>query len=187
LALSGTKVLINGGSVPLVYVSPEQVNFICPAATPGSALQVMVEGELGDSATFPIQMQAAAPGIFTVDGSGSGQAAIVIGEQGLVAGARNYRYTGEPAQPGDPLWIPVTGLGIASDPGSLTVSLGDNTVAVDAVRPLGGSAGVIEVRITVPAVAPFGDAVLLAVQAVLPDGQLMASRPVTIAIEPVRP
>jgi uncharacterized protein (TIGR03437 family) len=187
LALSGTKVRINGETVRLVYASPAQVNFVCPAASPGSALEVTVEGEFGDSVGFPSQMQPAAPGIFTVDGSGSGQAAIVIGEGALVAGARNYRYAGEPAQPGDQLWIPVTGLGAGVDRGSLMMSLGESSVAVEAVRALGASAGVTQVRITVPAAAPFGDAVPLAIQIVLPDGRLVASRPVTIAIEPVRP
>jgi uncharacterized protein (TIGR03437 family) len=190
LALSGTKVLINGEPVPLVSVSPSQVNFVCPAAASESAVEVTVKGELGDSAAFPIQLQDAAPGIFTVDRSGSGQAAIVIGEGALVAGVRSYRYAGEPAQPGDPLWIPVTGLGAGSGPGSLTVILGESSVEVEAVRAPGTApsarAGVTEVRITVPAMAPFGDAVPLAIQVVLPDGRLVASRPVTIAIEPAR-
>ena len=111
----------------------------------------------------------------------------MIGEGALVAGVRNYRYAGEPAQPGDQLWIPVTGLGAGTDPGSLMVSIGDSTVSVEAVRALRTSAGVAEVRITVPAAPALGEAVPLTIQIVLPDGRLVTSQPVTIAIEPVRP
>jgi hypothetical protein len=55
------------------------------------------------------------------------------------------------------------------------------------VRVQGSSAGVTEVGIRVPATAQPGDAVPLTVQMMLPDGRVVASRPVTIAIETVRP
>ena len=77
LQLAGTSVTFNGIAAPLFYVSPEQINAQVPGAESGSAsANVVVRTALGASAAFPIAVSpGSAPGIFTRDSSGCGQAA----------------------------------------------------------------------------------------------------------------
>jgi uncharacterized protein (TIGR03437 family) len=186
LTLAGAQVAVNGEYVPVVYASPSQVNFICPAGPVGSALAVSVETASGRSQPIQIRSLESAPGIFTVDGSGKGQAAATILDGLMLAMPRNYRFPGEPAQPGDSLWIPVTGLGDGSDAASISVKIGNLRVPVNEIRAIPGSAGVAQVAITVPSAVSLDDAALLAIERVMPDSRVTASQPVSIATEPAR-
>ncbi|HEU0142011.1 MAG TPA: IPT/TIG domain-containing protein [Bryobacteraceae bacterium] len=77
-SLAGTEVYINGLAAPILYASDTQVNAIVPFAAPVSGqviLQVGTQGILSEGVT--VTMTAAAPGVFTMNGSGSGQAVAV--------------------------------------------------------------------------------------------------------------
>ena len=50
--LGGTRVMINGDYVPILYASPLQVNFLCPAIGAGTPLRISIESE--DGATEPL-------------------------------------------------------------------------------------------------------------------------------------
>jgi uncharacterized protein (TIGR03437 family) len=73
-SLAGTSIIIldSGGTArlaPLMYVSPNQVNFqIAPGTLPGPATLTFRNGT-GGTATTTINIQTVAPAIFTVDGS----------------------------------------------------------------------------------------------------------------------
>jgi uncharacterized protein (TIGR03437 family) len=73
-SLAGTSIIIldSGGTTrlaPLMYVSPNQVNFqIAPGTLPGPATLTFRNGT-GGTATTTINVQTVAPAIFTVDGS----------------------------------------------------------------------------------------------------------------------
>ena len=157
---------------------------VCPNVT---SANVTVEAASGrSSSAVRVQVQGSAPGIFTVDGSGTGQASASIEGGALIAAPRNYLYAAEPAQPGDHLSIPVTGLNPNT---SFTTSaqIGDLYVPVDWVRPVAGWAGVTEVGVTLPAGIQTGDAVPLVLEQLGQDGRtVVISKPVSIAIEPVR-
>ena len=74
--LAGTIVLFNGAAAPLLYTSATQVNAIVPYEEEGctqAILQVQYQGVLSSSMTLPCA--TAAPGLFTFNASGSGQAA----------------------------------------------------------------------------------------------------------------
>lgn len=73
-SLDGATVTVNGRSAEIYYVSPTKVSFHVPVDTePGSAELVLTNS---DGVVFRTQINVAdvAPGIFTVDGSGSGSA-----------------------------------------------------------------------------------------------------------------
>ncbi|HEV7396619.1 MAG TPA: CehA/McbA family metallohydrolase [Pyrinomonadaceae bacterium] len=73
-SLDGNTVTVNGRAAELYYVSPNKVTFHVPIDTePGSADLVMTNS---DGVVFRTQITVAdvAPGIFTVDGSGTGSA-----------------------------------------------------------------------------------------------------------------
>ncbi|HEY6343640.1 MAG TPA: hypothetical protein VIY49_19260 [Bryobacteraceae bacterium] len=185
LALAGTRVAVSGRYVPLVYASGAKVVFVCPA---GGAAPMSISLETGDgrSVTASVASRESAPGIFTVDGSGQGQAAATIFNGSRLAMARNYRYSSEPAQPGDSMSIAVTGLSSDADSGQLSVVIGDLRVPVDDVHFVTGKAGVRQIGVTIPSSAPTGDAVPIVVEERLPDGSVASSQKATIAIESVR-
>jgi uncharacterized protein (TIGR03437 family) len=77
-ALGGARVLLNGVAAPLLYVSDRQISAIVPAVVAGrSTVDVQVEynGVRSDALTMPVV--EARPGVFSLDGSGGGQAAIL--------------------------------------------------------------------------------------------------------------
>jgi uncharacterized protein (TIGR03437 family) len=98
---------LNGAPTPLYYVSPSQINLLIPnnAPTSGTAdLQVIRTDNgqvLGDTT---ITMTTAAPGLFTADGSGKGQAA-ALNQDNTVNSSSN------PIARGQVLQIYATGVG----------------------------------------------------------------------------
>jgi len=75
-SLGGTQVFFDGAAAPLLYASAIQVNAIVPYAVSGSTqVQVQYQGTLTNKLTLPVQ--AATPGIFSLDSSGTGGGAII--------------------------------------------------------------------------------------------------------------
>ena len=84
--LSGTSVRFNGVAAPLLYTSATQVSAVVPYGVTGPLAQVTVTYQDQTSVPATIQIFAAAPGLFTADGTGSGQAA-AINQDGTVNNA----------------------------------------------------------------------------------------------------
>jgi uncharacterized protein (TIGR03437 family) len=108
--LSGTSVQFNGVAVPLLYTSATQVAAVAPYGVTGPAVQVTVtyQGQTSVPATIPVF--AAAPGLFTADGTGAGQAA-AINQDGTLNSASN------PAPIGSVISLYATGGGQTSPAG----------------------------------------------------------------------
>jgi uncharacterized protein (TIGR03437 family) len=131
--LSNTQLMINGIAAPLIYVSPNQINAIVPYETAGSAeatIQVLYGGTPAPSWSVPVVK--AAPSVFTVSGSGVGQASVVNAD-GSVNAASN------PAARGTIVQIYATGGG-QTTPGSSTgtVAVGPANLLDTAVVQIGG-------------------------------------------------
>jgi uncharacterized protein (TIGR03437 family) len=74
--LSGVTVSVDGKAAPLIYVSQNQISLQVPyEASAGSGKAVVVTNGANPAANATVTIAAAAPGIFTADGSGTGQAA----------------------------------------------------------------------------------------------------------------
>jgi len=75
--IAGTSVTMNGLPAPLYFVSPGQVNAQVPfELAPGSAM-AEVTSPAGVTTWIPTTVQTAGPGIFTLNASGSGDAALL--------------------------------------------------------------------------------------------------------------
>ncbi len=88
--IENTRVLIGGFAAPLLYVSSNQINAVVPFGIAGQTATT-VQIEANGSVTLPACSQAvsaSAPGIFTLDGSGYGQAA-ALNQDGSVNSASN--------------------------------------------------------------------------------------------------
>jgi trimeric autotransporter adhesin len=111
-ASSGVRVLFDGLPAPLVYAKATQCSAVVPyfgASKATTHVQVEYQGVRSDP--FPVAVGATAPGLFTVDASGTGQAA-ALNEDGVTPNS-----TANPAPPGSIVVMWATGEGITDPPG----------------------------------------------------------------------
>jgi uncharacterized protein (TIGR03437 family) len=104
----GTQVLFGGAAAPILYTGAGQVNAAIPCSLAGQTSTQMVVEYLGaQSAPVTLSLGPAAPGIFTADGSGQGQAA-ALNQDNSFNGPSN------PAPPGSIVTFYATGVGPTS-------------------------------------------------------------------------
>ena len=159
--LENTSVSINGVAVPLVYVSPAQINAQVPYETPGNSsaiVQVLANGIA--SPTVSLSVSTAAPAIFTQSSNGNGLAAILHADYSFVTESA-------PAQPGETVILYATGLG-ATSPGVPTggagsgqpfaqtpvIGVGGLKATVPFAGAAPGFAGLAQLNFTVPYLNP---------------------------------
>jgi uncharacterized protein (TIGR03437 family) len=167
-ALAGTQVLVGGKRLPLLYVRDDQINAVVPAGVdmPWAEFTVWRGGGLY-SEMFKTSMKSATPALFTVDGSGLGQGAI-LNQDGTVNSSLN------PAQRGSIVCLFGTGGGLTQPlfgDGQLTTGMTSFLLSVSVqfgaqfgVIEYAGSApslvnGALQVNARIPMDAPTGPAV----------------------------
>lgn len=180
LSLGGTRVLFDGVPSPVLYASANQVNFIAPYAislpsplpnTPWVRFEVEHQGITSEPQWGGAYFSA--PGIFTLDGSGRGQGAI-LNQDLTINGASN------PARPGEIVVIYATGAGQTDPPGV------DGQLAIDVlpkpILPVSVKIGGIEAEIKYAGAAPLLVAGVLQVNAVVPPS-LTAGGPQEVLLQ----
>jgi len=198
--LIGLHVKGNGTDLPVFYVSEAQVNFQCPQADAGGAVSLTIQSGTGTSAALPSVMQFAAPGIFTLDGSGKGQGAVLVAGTDLIAMPRTKGIPSNPAQRNGYISIYTTGLGATnvnvpagppapSDPlaevlAPVDVILGGTAADVTFAGLVPGYTGLYVVNAKIPQSTPIGPAIPLQVRVHGPDGTVSESNTATIAVAP---
>ena len=119
---SDSKLLLNGKPLAAVSASASQIVAIVPNDTPTSgAIEVSVSSNGSTSNSVYLPAAAAAPGIYSADGSGYGQGYILNAD-----GTRNSQ--SNPATPGSAITLFVNGVGPFSQADGFAVL--DQTVAV---------------------------------------------------------
>jgi uncharacterized protein (TIGR03437 family) len=105
---SGTQVLFDGVAAPILYTGASQVNTAIPCSVAGQASTQMVVQYFGASSSpYTVPLSASAPGIFTADGTGSGEA-VVLNQDYSLNGPTN------PAARGSAVSFYATGIGPTS-------------------------------------------------------------------------
>ncbi len=205
-SLGGVSVTIDAQNAPLIYVSANQISAQVPyEATTGANKQVSVTNGANPAATSTVTIAATSPGIFTSDGSGSGQAAAlnysVATTQYTLNGASN------PAKIGDTVLLyltgegnynaaPLSGVALSSNtgyiiPASLSplpqvnplpaVTIGGATATVAYAGPIIGSMlGLLQMNVVIP----VGSATGAAVAVVVTIGGNATQSNVTLSIHP---
>jgi uncharacterized protein (TIGR03437 family) len=151
--LSGTEVRFNAIPASLIYTSATQVAAIVPNLGSDSEAQVTVSYEGHISAPVKVSIASAAPGLFTPDFSGSGQA-VAINQDGSVNSGLN------PANAGDTISLFATGTGPS---GKVTVTIG--TTANIQASIVSVSSGVERINVKIPSGVATGGTVPVAVVA----------------------
>jgi uncharacterized protein (TIGR03437 family) len=91
----GYRVLFDGVAAPILYISDRQINVVTPYAVAGKfSTRVTVENVTGRSEAIELRVSPdAAPGLFTLAGTGRGPAA-ALNEDGTVNGVDNAAAAG---------------------------------------------------------------------------------------------
>jgi uncharacterized protein (TIGR03437 family) len=172
-ALGDVQVSVGGTLAPLLYVSPSQINFQVPGATPVGGLEDVQVASVSTGqvlASWLFQMDPVSPGLFSVDGSGSGQV-VALNQDGSVNNGAN------PAQAGSIVTLYATGQGaiggmptdgqpaqgIVATPETPQVFINAGFVPAGDVQWSGlapGFAGLWQINVQVPSNAPPGDVVV---------------------------
>jgi uncharacterized protein (TIGR03437 family) len=151
----------NHATASVVYASPGQVNILVPdglALGPGS---MEISRSLGASVPFPIMIEAAAPGLFTVDTAGKIPAAQLLTVSpngartiGPVANCTAGTCTLLPItlDPANQTYLTLYGTGIRGwqGLGSLSVWIGGDPASVTYAGPQGGYPGLDQVNVLIP-------------------------------------
>lgn len=109
--VGGTAVSFNGIAAPILYTSATQVAAVVPYALSGTRAEVIVTYQGEDSAPFTIPIVLAAPGIFTSNQLGAGQAAAINAADG------GLNTAGSPVKIGGYISLYATGEGQTSPAG----------------------------------------------------------------------
>ncbi len=187
--LAGTRVLFDDTPAPMIYTLAGVVSAVVPYNTEGKrSTKVVVEYQGRKSAEATLNLGATAPGIFTANASGTGQAAAL--NQDLT-----FNSAANPVARGGTIVLYLTGEGVTDPAGvdgllnraappqpvaPVVVSMGG---AVAQITYKGGVPGVtpglMQINAVVPPAAPVGGAVPLTVNI----GGVLAQRDVTVAIQ----
>ncbi len=188
-SLAGTQVIIDGTPAPMLYTQDGQVNAVVPYSVAGkSTVQVQIEYQGIRSAPASFVVADAAPAIFTIDGSGRGQGAILDQDTSVNSDLN-------PADQGSIVVLYASGAGQmvpASADGSITgtaslpqpvavVSVlvdGQNTEILYAGAAPGLVAGVLQVNFRLPPQIRTGTAIGI----LLKVGRFTSQPGVTLAI-----
>jgi uncharacterized protein (TIGR03437 family) len=173
--LGGTQVLFDGVPAPLLYVSASQINAIVPYEVQAPLTEMKVLGAAGTDGPRAMPVAGAVPAIFTYDGSGIGEAA-VLNQDGT------YNSIANPAARGTVITFYATGTGLMNSPvtdGSVTsVSLppdqlptpklpvsvqirGQDSQVLYAGAAPGYVSGLLQVNVQVPTTIDFGNLIPL--------------------------
>jgi uncharacterized protein (TIGR03437 family) len=173
-SVGGTSVYVNGVAAPVLYASANQVAALVPYGISGSLAQMYVQYQNVTSAPFNLSGASQIPAVFTLNSSGTGQAAAINNKDGSINGAAH------PAKVGDYVQLYITGAGQTNPPGSdgtinadpfpvpvgaVKVTIGGQNATVNFAGGAPGSvAGVIQVNAQIPAGITVGSALPVVVQ-----------------------
>jgi uncharacterized protein (TIGR03437 family) len=177
-SLGGTQVLFDGVPAGLTYVSAVQVNAVAPyglAASTTTQVQVAYQGVPSNAASVPVQ--AAHPGLFTVDASGFGAGAILNQNYSLNSGLN-------PAARGTVVMIYSTGGGVTNPPSvDATLTPGAPPLYQLTTTPVAVTIGGVAATVSYSGAAPSLIAGLTQINAQVPAGVTPGTKvPVVVTI-----
>ncbi len=172
-----TQVLINGAAAPVLYASNNQVAVAAPYQLAGqtkATVQVLYNKQ--SVSVFDTAVAASAPGVFTRDESGHGQAA-ALNQDTSLNGALN------PAHRGAVIVLYVTGEG-QTTPGGVNGKVANPSAKLpQPMQPVSVTIGGVTASVQYAGAAPGSLAGLMQVNALIPDSVTPGSAvPVTITV-----
>jgi uncharacterized protein (TIGR03437 family) len=171
--LANVTVTIQGRPAPLYFVSSGQISALVPFATAGQNAEIIVRNGGVESNTVTVPVARTSPGIYSLTQNGIGPGAILKPDFSTVSAAN-------PTRRGDTILIYLTGLGELNPPvadgaapgtsplsrvvDNVNVYIGGIRAAVTYAGGAPGLAGLYQINCVIPANAPIGSAVPLAIE-----------------------
>jgi uncharacterized protein (TIGR03437 family) len=112
-SLTNAAVTVNGQPVQQTYSDDRQINAVLPREINGY-IKTSITSDSGKYDTYFLTAPAT-PAIFTLDGTGTGAAAVIVASDGSIISDRN------PARVGQIISIYGTGLGVSAAPTGVTI------------------------------------------------------------------
>ena len=150
----------------MIYTWAGQVAVQVPDSVSTGTAQITVAYEGRTSASFPVQVTQYAPGVFTLNSTGKGQA-VALNQDGSINTAS------APAQVGNVISLYATGVGQGDGP--VTVTIGGQSAILTSTKKI---AGVAQIDGRIPAGIQTGSVVPVVVQV----GNTSSQAGVTIAV-----
>lgn len=195
--LADLQVNVNGIPAPLLFASDSQVRFQCPLLPSGTPLQINLQALSGLSIPSAASlMKPAAPELFMYGSTNRG--VILLGPSSELTKLDNQAVVAQSIQAGETLTIYANGLGdfrgnvpvgtrvpsgapiLLNHP--IRVMLGGIEIDPAFAGLAPGAVGLSQLNIVLPRGVPTGPAIPLYIQVVLPDGTVIESNEVTVAI-----
>ncbi|HYL75882.1 MAG TPA: IPT/TIG domain-containing protein [Bryobacteraceae bacterium] len=170
-----TTVTFNGAYTHLVYTDQGQINALVPYEMAGQSSASVVVSHFGQSAPFTVPLADTSPAIFTLDGSGSGQGAILNVDNTVNSAKR-------PALAGSVVQIFANGAGLWNQPQPPNLVLNIYPPFPVPLAPVSLTIGGKDAQILYAGGAPglyFG---ILQVNAVIPAGLASGPQPLVLKI-----
>lgn len=171
--LGGVSVTVQGRPAPLYFVSANQISALVPFATSGITADIVVRQGNQESNRVTVPVSRTSPGIYSNTQNGIGPGAILKANFSLVTSANAARR-------GDTVLIYLTGLGALNPPlldgaaaptssltrvtDSVSVYIGGRRAVVSFAGAAPGFAGLYQLNIVIPADAPIGSSVAVAIE-----------------------
>jgi uncharacterized protein (TIGR03437 family) len=178
--LGATRVWANGTAIPILSASDTELNVLCPNSVPGTELQLVVQTDHGVAEPARTTARSVAPGLFSVDGSGSGQGYVLVEETRTLAVVRNYRLPGQPAIPGERLLVYATGVDRLTN---ISIQIGETQIKPIAVNPVPEHPGLLQIVISIPDGVMGGS--FLSLTGDTPESLTVRTNVLNIAVEPI--
>ena len=172
--LGGVRVLFDGIPAPLLYVSSTQINGVMPFELYGRfSTRMVVEARSQRSREIELRVADSAPGLFTINSSGSGPGAILNQNSSV-------NFPQNPADRGSVIVLYGTGHG-QTNPPSITGRIATQ-VAIPLAFPVRVTIGGREAVVTYAGPAPGLVSGATQINAIVPEDTPSGSQPVTVQI-----
>ena len=177
--VGGVSVTFNGTPAPILYASASTVATIVPyelGGAPSASVVLKFANAFNNvaPAAFTAQVAFTAPGLFTLDASGAGQA-VAINQDGTVNGSANA------AAKGSAVLLYGTGEG-STAPSGQNGSITAGRILPGPIFPVSLTIGGLPARVISAASAPGTVAGILQVEAIIPNGVSTGAVPVVMTV-----
>jgi uncharacterized protein (TIGR03118 family) len=173
--LGTTSVTFNNIPAPIIYTSGVISSVIVPYGVAGSTTASVVLKTGGQTtAAFAIPVAASLPGVFTLNGGGTGQA-VAYNQDFTLNGTTNA------AAKGTLVVLYATGEGV-TNPASQDGVVTSNFILREPVLPVSLTIGSLPAKVLYAGSMPGSVAGIMIVEAIVPDGAIAGAQPVLLTV-----
>jgi uncharacterized protein (TIGR03118 family) len=165
-SVNGVGVTVNGTAVPVSFVSNTQINFLVPSTVSPGTAQIQTTNNGTTSATVAVNVDALAPGFFSIGTNAANGNAYIAAEHasGTLIGPSATIPGATPAEPGETIMLFATGCGptlASGDVLAVTPTIVIDGIVADVTFAGLVGPGLYQFNVVVPSTVTLGQDVLV--------------------------